>query len=127
MATTTKPYNIAIDENAAHYWAFIFGRNSSPQEVVSDFDLRPGDLRGFLEWLGEAEAAEAADAYDAAAAYLGDAIGFARRACAEDLQRAAQEVADEEAGDDDDGGVCEHGHSHHGVCPRCRAFALSGA
>jgi len=75
------------------YWEAVIGPQYDPEHAVQAFDLVPGDLRGFEEWVGEAQVEACRQGFDADAL---DDVGWCARRTAQDLKDAADALAEEE-------------------------------
>jgi hypothetical protein len=74
------------------YWNAVIGQDA--EHAVRAFDLVPGDMRGFEEWVGEAQAEAFRQGFDADD--LVD-IGWCARRAARDLKDAADAIATTDA------------------------------
>jgi hypothetical protein len=85
-------YIYTTPEYCELFWNSVVGPQHSPQKAVVEFDLSPGDLRGFEEWLGEAQVeAERQGAVWPDDMDVGGCLGKA----AQSLRDAADEMAAE--------------------------------
>ena len=72
------------------YWNAVIGPQHDAEHAVQAFDLVPGDLRGFEEWVGEAQVEACRQGFDADAL---DDVGWCARRTAQDLKDAADALA----------------------------------
>ena len=85
-------YIYTTPEYCELFWNSVVGPQRSPQKAVVEFDLSPGDLRGFEEWLGEAQT----EAERQGAVWPEDMdVGGCARKAAQALRDAADEMAAE--------------------------------